>query len=169
MSTRSTVVIRRRGYRRAARPLRRHFRRAFWRDRVAYSFTFWAVFVALVLGPLFAFSTELGRYARAVSEVQKAADAAALAGVREVDVALWQEGEEFAFLPSAYGLAQQYASENAAYLGQYGIGVSVTGIWINADLQIVGSRCRADVSLLFPRWVPQVVIERQGTAQVGWR
>jgi|AntAceMinimDraft_14_1070370.scaffolds.fasta_scaffold44173_3 hypothetical protein len=160
MSAQSAIVHNRRE-RRAARSL--------WRDKAAYSFTFWAVFVALVLGPLFAFSTELGRYARAVSEVQKAADAAALAGVREVDVALWQEEGEFVFLPSAYGLAQQYASENAAYLGQYGIGVSVTGIWIDADLQIVGSRCRADVSLIFPRWVPQVVIERQGTAQVGWR
>jgi len=104
-----------------------------------------------------------------VSEVQKAADAAALAGVREVDVALWRDEGEFGFLPSAYGLAQQYASENAAYLGQYGIAVTVTGIWIDQGMQVVGARCQADVSRLFPAWVPQVVIERQGTAQVAWR
>ena len=149
--------------RRAARPLR------LLSDRAAYSMTFWAVFIAFVLGPLFAFSVEVGRYARAVSEVQKAADAAALAAVREVDVALWRDEGEFAFLPSAYGLAQRYASENAAYLGRYGIGVTVVSIWIDQNRQIVGARCRADVSRLFPAWVPQVVIERQGVAQVAWR
>jgi hypothetical protein len=111
----------------------------------------------------------LGRYARAAGEVQKAADAAALAAVREVDVTLWREDAEFAFLPSAYGLAQEYADRNAAYLGQYGIGVSVTAIWVDPELQAVGARCRADVSRLFPAWVPVVVIERQGAAQVAWR
>ena len=141
----------------------------FLRDSAGYSFTFWAVFIALVLGPLFALSIELGRYARAAGEVQKAADAAALAAVREVDVTLWREEAEFAFLPSAHGLAQEYASRNAAYLGQYGIGVAVTSIWVDQELQIVGARCRADVSRLFPAWVPQVLIERQGAAQVVWR
>jgi len=152
--------------RRAGRSLRP---RCFVGDRRGYSFTFWAVFIALVLGPLFALSIELGRYARAVGEVQKAADAAALAAVREIDVALWREEAEFAFLPSAYGLAQEYADRNAAYLGQYGIGVSVTAIWVDPDLQVVGARCRADVSRLFPAWVPQTVIERQGAAQMAWR
>ena len=146
----------------------RALRRLAW-DKAAYSMTFWAVFIALVVGPLFALSTEVGRYARAVSEVQKAADAAALAGVREVDIVLWREEGEFGFLPSAYGLAQEYANRNASYLGQYGIGVSVTGIWIDRELQVVGARCRADVSRLFPAFVPQVVIERQGTAQIAWR
>jgi len=127
------------------------------------------VFIALVLGPLFALSIELGRYARAAGEVQKAADAAAPATVRAVDVKLWREDNQSAFLPSAHGLAQQYAARNAAYLGQYGIGVSVTSIWVDQELQIVGARCRADVSRLFPAWVPQVMIERQGVAQVAWR
>jgi Flp pilus assembly protein TadG len=143
--------------------------RPFIGDRRGYSFTFWAVFIALVLGPLFALSIELGRYARAAGEVQKAADAAALAAVREVDVTLWREGAEFAFLPSAHGLAQEYAGRNAAYLGQYGINVSVIGIYVDPDGQLVTARCRADVSRLFPAWAPQVVIERQGAAQVAWR
>jgi hypothetical protein len=141
----------------------------FLRDRAGCSFTFWAVFIALVLGPLFALSIELGRYARAAAEVQKAADAAALAAVREVDVTLWREEAEFAFLPSPHALAQEYAGRNAAYLGQYGIGVSVTGIWVDPDMQVVGARCRADVSRLFPAWAPQVVMEKQGAAQVVWR
>ena len=138
-------------------------------DSAGYSFTLWTVFIPLVLGPLFALSIELGRCARAAGEVQKAADAAALAAVREVDVTLRREEGEFAFLPSAHGLAQQYAARNAAYLGQYGVSVSVTGIWVDLELQIVGARCRADVSRLFPAWVPQVVIERQRVAQVAWR
>jgi len=141
----------------------------FLSGRCAYSFTFWAVFIALVLGPLFALSIEPGRYAKAAGEVQKAADAVALAAVREVDVTLWREEAEFAFLPSAHGLAQQYASRNAAYLRQYGIGVTVTAIWVDGGIQLVRARCRAGVSRLFPAWVPQVVIERQGAAQAAWR
>jgi len=127
------------------------------------------MFIALVLGPLFALSIELGRYARAAGEVQKAADAVALAAMREADVTLWREEAEFAFLPSAHGLAQQYAARNAANLGQYGIGVSVTSIWVDLELQIVGARCRADVSRLFPVWVLRMVIERQRVAHTAWR
>ena len=164
---RGKSVVRQRE-RRAARSLRRR-PASFWRDRAAYSFVFWAAFIAFVLGPTLALSVELGRYARSVSEVQKAADAAALAGVREVDVPLWRDDGRFAFLPSAHGLAQHYADQNASYLTAHGIAVTVVGIWIDQDMQIVGARCRADVSRLFPAFVPQVIIERQGIAQVAWR
>ena len=103
------------------------------------------------------------------SDSHDTANAADLAAVRAMRIALWREEGEFGFLPSAYGLAQEYANRNASYLGQYGIGVSVTGIWIDRELQVVGARCRADVSRLFPAFVRQVVIERQATSQIAWR
>ena len=49
------------------------------RDRRGYTMTFWAVFIGFVLVPAFALAIELGRYFYAISEVAKAADAAAVA------------------------------------------------------------------------------------------
>ena len=55
------------------------------RDHQAYAMTFWAVFIGFVIIPALAMAIELGRYFYAISEVAKAADAAAVAAAAEID------------------------------------------------------------------------------------
>jgi len=55
------------------------------RDRRAYTMTFWAVFIGFVMVPALALAIELGRYFYAISEVAKAADAAAVAAAAEIN------------------------------------------------------------------------------------
>ena len=62
-----------------------------WRDRRGYSMTFWAIFIGLVLIPALSLAIELGRYFYAIAEVQKAADAAAVAASAEFDQQVFQE------------------------------------------------------------------------------
>ena len=49
------------------------------RDRRAYSSAFWAIFIGLVVVPVFALAFDVDRYLYARQEVGKAADAAAVA------------------------------------------------------------------------------------------
>ena len=60
------------------------------RDQRGYSMTFWAVFIGFVLIPALAFAIELGRYFYAISEVAKAADAAAVAASAEINQRTFQ-------------------------------------------------------------------------------
>ena len=62
-----------------------------WRDRRGYSMTFWAVFIGLVMIPALALAIELGRYFYAISEVAKAADAAAVAASAEINQQVFQD------------------------------------------------------------------------------
>jgi len=61
------------------------------RDRRGYSMTFWAVFIGLVMIPALALAIELGRYFYAISEVAKAADAAAVAASAEINQQVFQD------------------------------------------------------------------------------
>jgi Flp pilus assembly protein TadG len=130
-----------------------------------YSLMWWAAFVLFVLGPLLAFSIEVGRYARAAGEVQKAADAGAIAAAYYLDEEWFQRTGQFRFNEKAYGMALTYANANAEYLGQYDISVHVTGMSLDDATRMVRVRCAANVSLLFPRWMPKVVIQREGVAE----
>lgn len=130
-----------------------------------YSLLWWSVFVLLVLGPLLAFSIEVGRYARAAGEVQKAADAGAIAAAYHLDEEWFQRTGQFRFNDKAYGVALMYANANAEYLGQYDISVHVMGMSLDDATRMVRVRCAADVSLLFPRWMPQIVVQREGVAE----
>lgn len=62
-----------------------------WRDRRGYSMTFWAVFIRLVMIPALALAIELGRYFYVISEVTKAADAAAIAASAEINQKVIQD------------------------------------------------------------------------------
>lgn len=53
--------------------------------------TFWAVFIGLVMIPALALAIELGRYFYAISEVAKAADAAAVAASAEINQQVFQD------------------------------------------------------------------------------
>ena len=55
------------------------------RDRRAYSSTFWALFIGVVVLPLFALGFDVGRYLYARQEIGKAADSAAVAAAAEIN------------------------------------------------------------------------------------
>lgn len=63
----------------------------------------------------------------------KAADAAALAAVSQIDVPHYREMSEIRFLPNVYAAAQNYASTNSIFLQWRHIGVSVTNIYVNPE------------------------------------
>lgn len=140
----------------------------FLRSEGGYSLVFWAAFFAFVALPLLVLGMEMGRYARAAGEVQKAADLAALAAAQEVDVPAFRETGQIILKPEAYGVAQAYAAANAGYLGHYHIGVGVTNISVNQAAKTVRVTCAASVGRLFPGFVNPTIV-RTGEAQVALR
>lgn len=108
------------------------------------------IFIIMALGLMTAVGLQIGRIVYARGEVGKAADAAALAAAARVDVATYRESGNIVFLPDAAATAQEYASRNAAFLSQRGIGVSVTDLWIDAGARLVYVTVSADLSSLLP-------------------
>jgi Flp pilus assembly protein TadG len=108
------------------------------------------VFIGLVLIPIFALSIELGRYFYAIAEVQKAADAAALAAAAEFDPQVFQESGDLVPNSRAWGTAQTYVSANTAGLSAKGVHAFVSDIQFDSGEDTVLVRVSADLSLLFP-------------------
>ncbi|HEY5156700.1 MAG TPA: pilus assembly protein TadG-related protein [Anaerolineales bacterium] len=127
------------------------------------------VFFAIVLTGLLlltAVGIEIGRIVYARGEVGKAADAAALAAVSQLDVAYYRETGEIQFLPDVYSTAQSYASMNSAFLRSRHIGVAVMGISVDAGTQVVSVSVSADLSSLIPGILPfEGVYQIIGTAE----
>lgn len=136
------------------------------RDRRAYSMTFWAIFIGFVLAPALAMAIELGRYFYARAEIAKAADAAAVAAAAEIDQAVFQASGELVPTDRTWSNAQMYASRNNGVLAAKGIHAVVTRIDINDGDDTVLVTVSADLSLLFPSIVPQVVVHETGVAKV---
>jgi hypothetical protein len=127
------------------------------------------VFFALILTGLLlltAVAVEIGRIVYARGEVGKAADAAALSAVSQVDVAYYRETGEIRFLPDVYIMAQDYALMNSAFLQRRHIGVAVTGISVDPETHMVSVKVIADLSSLIPGILPfRGVYAVTGTAQ----
>jgi len=136
------------------------------RDRRAYSMTFWAMFIGLIMMPLMALAVDVGRYLYARQELGKAADAAAVGAVVEIDWRAFRENGEIHPSPQAYALAQHYANLNNDYLERFKIYPRVTGIRVQDVDDTVYVAVSADLSALFPAYVPQVLVTETGTAQV---
>ena len=131
-----------------------------------FALVWWALFLGLVAFPLLVLTVEGGRYFRAAGDVQKAADAAAEAAVREVDIPHYLATGEVRFSGNEYALAQEYADANASFLRPRGTDVVVVAIQVNEADDTVLVTTRADVALLFPSLAPQIVLQRTGVAQV---
>jgi len=89
----------------------------FLSDRRGYSMAMWAMFVGLCLVPLFVLAVEISRFANVVSDVQQAADAAALAAVTEIDPEYWRQLGQGRYTTGAslvYQKAQEYLDRNAS-------------------------------------------------------
>jgi hypothetical protein len=136
------------------------------RDRRAYSSTFWAFFIGIVVLPLFALGFDVGRYLYARQELGKAADAAAVAAAAEINQRVFVEGGELHPTQETYAWAQHYADLNNDYLGSLKIYPRVTAIRINDARDTVYVGVGANISALFPAIVPRVIVEETGTGQV---
>ena len=136
------------------------------KDRRAYSSAFWAMFIGLVVVPVFALAFDVGRYLYARQEIGKAADAAAVAAVVEINERAFRESGELHPTDATYAWAQHYANMNNDYLGGLGIFPRVTGIQVNDARDTVYVAVAADISALFPSIVPRVFVEETGTAEV---
>ena len=136
------------------------------RDRRGYSMTFWAVFIGLVLIPALAFAIELGRYFYAISEVQKAADAAAIAASAEINQRVFQDTGSLTPTSKTWANAQSYVSSNTIGLSAKGVHAFVTGIQVSGGDNTVRVDVSADLSILFPSIVPNVIVTKTGVAKL---
>jgi len=112
-----------------------------------------SIFFALLIVALVAFmliGVEVGRIVYARGEVGKAADAAALAAASRINISLYRETGQVAFLPDVYDYAQYYATLNSSYLASRSIPVTVTGVYIDEVSQTVSVSVTANLSALLP-------------------
>jgi Flp pilus assembly protein TadG len=136
------------------------------KDSRGYSMTFWAVFIAFILIPIMALSIELGRYFFAKAEVAKAADAAALAAAAEINQRVFVASGDLQPTGRTWANAQAFASMNNAYLEQYGIHATVTGISVDAGKHTVLVQVSTNLDRLFPSVVPEVIVSENGIAEI---
>jgi len=136
------------------------------RDNHGYSMTFWAVFIGFVLIPALAFAIELGRYFYAISEVAKAADAAAVAASAEINQRAFQDSGSLNPTSKTWANAQSYVSQNTASLSARGVHAYVTGIQVSGGDNTVRVNVSANLSILFPSVVPNVTVTQTGIAKL---
>ena len=136
------------------------------RDHRAYTITFWAVFIGFVMVPALALAIELGRYFYAISEVAKAADAAAVAAAAEINQRTFRDSGALVPTDKTWANAQLYVSQNTSGLSTRGVHAFVTGIQVNGSDNLVRVSVSANLSILFPSVVPKVVVTEVGVAKL---
>lgn len=132
----------------------------------AYSMTFWAIFIGTVSVPIIVLAIEISRFYYARAEVAKAADAAALASAIEINYRIFQESGELVPTPNTWIWAQQAASANTMYLGKKGIEAVVSEILVDDSSNTVKISVSANVSALFPSFLPKITITQWAIAEV---
>ena len=137
-----------------------------WRDRRGYAMTFWAVFIGLVMVPALALAIELGRYFYAISEVAKAADAAAVAASAEINQQVFQDTGSLVPTSRTWANAQSYVTSNTTGLSAKGVHAFVTGIHVSGGDNTVRVDVSADLTILFPSVVPKVLVTQNGVANL---
>jgi uncharacterized membrane protein len=136
------------------------------RDQHGYTMTFWAVFIGFVMVPAFALAIELGRYFYAISEVAKAADAAAVAAAAEINQRTFRDSGALVPTDKTWANAQSYVSQNTAGLSAKGVHAYVTGIQVSGSDNMVRVIVSANLSILFPSVVPRIVVSEEGIAKL---
>jgi Flp pilus assembly protein TadG len=128
--------------------------------------TFWTIFIGLVLIPTLSLAIELGRYFYAIAEVQKAADAAAVAASAEFDQQIFQETGRLVPTSKTWASAQSYVNWNTVGLSAKGVHAFVTGIQLSGSDNTVSVDVSADLTILFPSVVPKVIVTEIGIAKL---
>ncbi len=136
------------------------------RDQRAYTMTFWAVFIGFVMVPALALAIELGRYFYAYSEVAKAADAAAVAAAAEINERTFRDSGALVPTDKIWANVQSYISQNTAGLSTKGVHAYVTGIEVSGGENTVSVSISADLSILFPSIVPDVIVTQTRIAKL---
>jgi Flp pilus assembly protein TadG len=136
------------------------------RDNRGYSMTFWAVFIGFVLIPSLALAIELGRYFYAISEVAKAADAAAVAASAEINQRTFRDSGSLIPTGKTWSNAQSYVAQNSAGLAAKGVHAYVTGIQVSGGENMVRVDVSANLSILFPSVAPNVTVTQTGVAKL---
>lgn len=136
------------------------------KDQRAYAMTFWAVFIGFVMVPAMAMAIELGRYFYVISEMAKAADAAAVAAAAEINQRMFRDSGALVPTDKTWANAQHYVSQNTAGLSAKGVNAYVTGIEVNGLDKMVRVSVSANLSILFPSVVPRVIVKEVGIAKL---
>ncbi|TLN28246.1 hypothetical protein FDZ74_00805 [bacterium] len=136
------------------------------RDQRAYAMTFWAVFIGFVMVPALALAIELGRYFYAISEVAKAADAAAVAASAEINQRMFRDNGTLVPTDKTWANAQDYVSQNTAGLSAKGVHAYVTGIEVSGGENMISVSVSANLSILFPSIIPDVTVRQIGVAKL---
>ncbi len=134
-----------------------------------YAMAFYAIFLAAVVVPLLVLAWGVGRFFYARGELQKAADAAAEAAAREIDVPHYMDTGEILLHQGALVQANYYAARNTKYLPDRDITPYISGLVANNDTKTVYVRMTADVSPLFPAVLDIKPVSAWGEAQVRVR
>jgi Flp pilus assembly protein TadG len=128
--------------------------------------TFWAVFIGFVMVPALALAIELGRYFYAISEVAKAADAAAVSAAAEINQRTFRDSGGLVPTDKTWANAQSYVSQNTSGLSTRGVNAFVTGIQVSGSDNLVRVSVSANLSILFPSVVPKIVVTEVGVAKL---
>lgn len=131
-----------------------------------YAMAFYATFLGTVMVPLMILAWDVGRLFYARGEIQKAADAAALAAAREVDVPHYMLTGEVLLHQGAVSFATHYAKRNITYLPGTGISPRIMRIVVNNTTKTVYVQMTADVSPLFPEFLQVRPVSAWGETQV---
>jgi hypothetical protein len=130
-----------------------------------YATAFWAVFIGAVMIPLLVLVWDVGRLFYARGEVQKAADAAALAAAQEVDVQHYAQYRELVLHRGALVQAYHYAIGNIEFLPGADIYPTIDRVVVNNDTKTVWVLMSANADPLFPAWLRPGPISAWGEAQ----
>jgi len=139
------------------------------RHEAGYSMVFWAVILALVFVPLMALAWDVSRLMYVRGELQKAADAAAEAAARQVDIAHYRQTGETLLRPEAVQEACYVAYLNTRYLRARGYNPWVTHILVDQGSRTVRVGLAARMHILIPSITPPVTVHAEGVAQARMR
>jgi hypothetical protein len=102
----------------------------------------------------------------AISEVAKAADAAAAATVAKINQRTFRNSGALVPTDKTWANAQSYVSLNSAGLSAKGVHAYVIGIEVSSDENMVGVNVSANLSILFPSIIPNVTVTQTGIAKL---
>lgn len=117
-------------------------------------------------GPNPGIGHRIGKIFYAISEVAKAADAAAVASAAEINQRTFRDSGALVLTDKTWANAQSYVNQNTAGLSAKGVHAYVTGIQVNGSENMVRVTVSANLSILFPSVVPSVVVSEVGIAKL---
>ena len=137
----------------------------FFIDQRAYTMTFWALFIGLIVAPLMALTIEVARFFAARAQISAAADAAALAAAVEIDFPLYQQSGIVNLSPGvSKAWANRIVLSNCTQLISQGVQAGVTAITLRGNtVEVVVS---ANLDRLFPAFIPDIRVTETGKAEV---